>query len=108
MRIRRGLLGIAVDDMVDLARFDAGALDGFLAGNGAEFHSGEVAQLLAITPHGRTRTGDDGNVRWLQHSLINPLGMMAALRRVERAQANYVVYQRRRVMTAQQATPLRN
>jgi hypothetical protein len=66
-RIARRLLRVAKDHVVEFTWVNPGALNGALAGNGAEFLSGEILQLAAVASKGRTRPAHNCNVPWFQH-----------------------------------------
>ena len=56
-----GLQHVAHDDFVDLLGLDAGALDGRLDGDRAEFVRGQAGQAAQHAAHGRAGDGNDND-----------------------------------------------
>ena len=66
-RIARGLLRITEHGVIELLGIEPSPVDGALRRDRTEFLSRKIAQLAAVTPHGRPRTAHNGNVPWFQH-----------------------------------------
>src|SRR5207245_8116867 len=61
------LLRITEHGVIELLGIDPSPVDGALRRDRTEFLSRKIAQLAAVTPHGRPRTAHNGNVPWFQH-----------------------------------------
>ncbi len=80
--------------MIEFLGINSGALDGSLGRNGAEFLRREVFEFAAVTPHGRTRAADDGDVSGFQHEILLERGQMLGRKLISVAEEKLLAFSR--------------